>query len=264
MDNALLWKGISPDGKESFLFGTMHVRDLKAFGDIQKIKYCIDQVEVYYSELEMDSSGIEALAWHQLMPDNKTLKSYISPHHYTRLQRSIKKAFGVDIDQFENLYPLILANMLQTSVLNNNSEIILDYYLFDYARRTAKDMRYLESQKEQLAYFHRIPIQFQIKSLLSLGRQPAKAKKQLFDLLQDYADKNTRQLYQRSKRQLGGLRRMLLYDRNEAMALKLITELNEKSAFVAVGAAHLFGQKGILRLMKKEGYRWTAVNDEAF
>ena len=264
MSNAVLWQVVSPQGISSFLLGTMHVRDLHAFRDIDKIKRCIDFTEVYFSEIEMAptsvGAGIDKISQFQRLPDGRSLLSYISENKYHRLRNSILKAFGLDIDYFKGLYPLIISNIIQTSILNNTSDIILDFYLYQYANDKGKTLKYLESQEEQLSFFRDIPMNYQIKSLLQLGRQPSRAKKQINSLVTDYAQKNTRNLYQRSKNQLGKLRPLLLYQRNEKMARVLIEDLQNTSAFVGVGAAHLFGYKGILRLMKKEGYKIIPVS----
>ena len=150
---------------------------------------------------------------------------------------------------------MIVSNIIQTSILNNASDVILDFHLYQYANTLGKELHYLESQEEQLALFHHIPIDYQVKSLIQLGRQPAKAKNQIISLLNFYTENDTRQLYQQSKKHLGKMRHILLYQRNEKMAQQLIDDLHDNSAFVGVGAAHLFGYKGILRLMKKGGYR---------
>ena len=250
-----MWQITSPEGTKSFLFGTMHVRDLQAFTGLDQVLRCIDQSDRYYSEIEMDTSGPGALIEFQKFPEGKDLTDLISGHKYQRLRRSILRSFGLNIDHFSHLYPMIIANLIQTSILSQASDVIMDYHLYLYASNQGKEMRYLESQKEQLRLFHSIPMEYQVRSLLTLGRHPAKAKKQIMSLLTDYSEKNIRLLYQRSRKQLGKLRHVLLYQRNRDMAQLLIEELNSNSGFVGVGAAHLFGSKGILRLMKKSGFK---------
>lgn len=255
MKNALLWQITSPEGMKSFLFGTMHVRDLQAFTGMDQVFRCIDQSDRYYSEIEIGESGLEALSEFQQFPGGEDVTDLISGHQYERLRKSINRSFGMDIDRFRHFYPMIIANLIQTSILSQASDVIMDYHLYRYAGNQGKEMHFLESQMEQLRLFQSIPMDYQIRSLLGLGRQPAKAKKQILDLLGDYADKNTRLLYQRSRKQLGKLRQVLLYQRNLDMTDMLIKDLNTNSGFVGVGAAHLFGYKGILRLMKKSGFK---------
>jgi len=237
----------------------MHVRDHVAFSGLDQIIEKIRETEFYYSEMDLEPSLNPDLVSFQVMPGDQTLSSLIPEKKYLRLHRSIQKSFGINIQLYDHFYPMILSNLIQIAILENQSELILDYHLYHLAREEGKTMRYLESLEDQLSVFKNIPLEAQLKSLLQLGRQPVKAKKQLKALVNDYAEKNTRQLYHRTQKQLGKLRHMLLYERNIQMAEKLTEELKDSNAFVAVGAAHLFGYKGILRLLKKTGFQIQAV-----
>ena len=49
----------------------------------------------------------------------------------------------------------------------------------------------------------------------------------------------------------------VLYDRSVVMAFRMQRELRRGDAFVAVGALHLYGEKGVLALLAQDGYRST-------
>ena len=51
----------------------------------------------------------------------------------------------------------------------------------------------------------------------------------------------------------------LIYDRNKTWAQKLPAIMKAAPTFVAVGALHLPGNKGLLSLLKKQGYTVEAV-----
>ena len=51
----------------------------------------------------------------------------------------------------------------------------------------------------------------------------------------------------------------LLYDRSVVMAYRVQQELRRGEAFVAVGALHLHGAKGVLALLAQDGYHATRV-----
>jgi uncharacterized protein YbaP (TraB family) len=55
------------------------------------------------------------------------------------------------------------------------------------------------------------------------------------------------------------VRERLINDRNRRMVERMLPWLREGSAFVAVGALHLAGPEGILRLLSDRGYRVTRV-----
>ena len=53
---------------------------------------------------------------------------------------------------------------------------------------------------------------------------------------------------------------IFLYNRNKAWIPKIESEIKDKSCFIAVGAAHLFGEEGLIDLLKKNGYSLTAIS----
>jgi uncharacterized protein YbaP (TraB family) len=53
---------------------------------------------------------------------------------------------------------------------------------------------------------------------------------------------------------------VFLYNRNKAWVPKIEKEMKNKSCFIAVGAAHLFGKKGLIELLMEAGYTVTPIS----
>jgi uncharacterized protein YbaP (TraB family) len=51
----------------------------------------------------------------------------------------------------------------------------------------------------------------------------------------------------------------VLYDRSVVMAYRMQRELRRGDAFVALGALHLYGKRGVLALLEQDGYRVARV-----
>ena len=51
----------------------------------------------------------------------------------------------------------------------------------------------------------------------------------------------------------------ILYDRNERMLERIIAYLDNGSTFIAVGALHLAGEKGLLHMLKNKNYKITRI-----
>ena len=51
----------------------------------------------------------------------------------------------------------------------------------------------------------------------------------------------------------------LIFQRNEKMVQRMKPLLEKIDAFIAVGAMHLPGEKGVLALLEKQGYEVTAI-----
>jgi len=52
---------------------------------------------------------------------------------------------------------------------------------------------------------------------------------------------------------------VFLTKRNKNWIPKLLTEMKSRKCFVAVGAAHLFGENGLIQLLQNEGLQVEAV-----
>jgi hypothetical protein len=50
-----------------------------------------------------------------------------------------------------------------------------------------------------------------------------------------------------------------VYRRNARMTQRMIDLITHGNAFIAIGAAHLPGEKGIVNLLAKRGYKVTRV-----
>ena len=68
-----------------------------------------------------------------------------------------------------------------------------------------------------------------------------------------YLRQDIQQLYRVSRKQLGKLRNLLLLDRNKRMAKRMVRMYSNETHFMAIGAAHLWGDKGVLSLLRKKG-----------
>lgn len=265
MKTSLLWE-IYKDGssKRSFLMGTMHVRSKDVFTALNLIKALIDNVAVYYGEMDLNDPELQTLQEDHMMLDEFLTSHLYAPKVYQKMRRAILAAFDIDIMAFDRYKPLVIANIIAESILTQEYQLSLDAYLWQYGLETHKKMRGLESVAEQGRIMSSIPIEFQLKSLRDIAKNTPKFKQSVIKLASKYADGNIIELYKSSKKSMGELRSLLIYDRNINMASKLIQALDDNEVFfAAVGAAHLAGDKGILALLKKEGYRVKPIRIEA-
>ena len=61
---------------------------------------------------------------------------------------------------------------------------------------------------------------------------------------------------------MSGFTDILLYHRNQNWVEKLKSLLPEKSLMIAVGAGHLPGEKGVINLLRKAGFKVTPVENK--
>lgn len=257
--NALLWKIQTGKQHASYVFGTMHVMDQRAFRykDIveEKIKTC----EVYAAEMDLDAVNQAAMAETMDLDEDLSLSSLLKPKHYQRLEKLLEKEVGMPLAYLDKSQPLLISNLLTGSQLSKDMPLSLDATLWQFAKEQDRIMIGVESFEEQIAVLEQIPLDYQLKGLVDLIKNFKNFKKQLHKLTRLYEQSDIQNLWKQSKRQAGKMRKMMIYDRNKIMAERIADLAREKSIFASIGAGHLSGQKGVLRLLKQDGFKLKPI-----
>lgn len=249
---SLLWELSIGDSKpKSYLFGTMHVKDYRAFIFQDIVTEYIDSCKIFATEFDLRERTQLNDPNIAKIPDGHTLRGILGEHKYKRTRKSIKRSFNIDLDQVLTTLPIFIINLLTEKVLVSSNSIPLDTFLWQYAENTHRDLRGVETYAEQLMTLDQIPLNYQVKSLIEIAAQPQKFRKQINKLIEMYVKNDVIGLYKKSKKSLGKQKKLLLYNRNKVMAERINMLIHEQSSFVAVGAAHLSGKHGLITLLKK-------------
>ena len=258
--NSLLWR-ITPagGGPASYLFGTMHVRDYRAFGWLQVAQHFLAQCETFATEFDFSETDETALAAALQLPEGKTLDYFLKPGAWKNLDFYCRKKLGMPADAMRAQHPMTVSTALSTAFLADESAHSLDETLWHYARSLGKPTTGVESFADQLNTLHKISLKQQIKSLTWLLKNYKRQKSRMHKMIRWYAAGDIQKLYKSAQKDTKGMRRVLLYERNVLMARRFAEITQTGSLFCAVGAGHLGGQKGMLRLLKKAGFKVKPV-----
>ncbi len=253
----LLWQLDSgAAGRPSFLFGTMHTRLDAAFTHVDRLQACIDACAVFAAEYHLDEGAATAgMQPEMLLPEGQSLEQLLQPKHYAKLRRIMHKAYGVDIHPLRFFRPMVIQSLLDERLLSGSMPLTLDHYLWQYASGAGKQMEGLESFASQMAILRKLPLDDELRSMRKLGRNIAGHRRHLGEMSRHYAQGDAHHLLQVTRRSIGAQRRILLFDRNRIMADRILELMQQGPVFAAVGAAHLAGGKGVLRLLKQQGVR---------
>ena len=167
--------------------------------------------------------------------------------------------FNLAIENFYQQKPITLSNFLTMMVFQQDQSLSLDETLFALAKEKNKQLVGLETFDDQLAIMKNMKMKMQIKQLMGIVKDYKKFKKSLNNLTNLYVEGRVHQLYQMSKKGMGKLKKPLLYDRNITMANEFDKVVQEQTLFCAIGAGHLSGKKGVLKLLKDKGYKVKPV-----
>ena len=259
--NSLLWKLSLPASEGvSYLFGTMHIRDKRAFAGLGKVYSCIDACPVFALELDLGEEpgwgGYDFLRF----PGQSSLHDFLNPRAYSRLRKSLLKAFRIDIALFSGYSPFAIVDIITAQVMSEDHPLFLDAHLWQYAEMQGKKNMGIETLEEQTGLLLRMPLEVQVKMLREIGRDTAGFRATLHRMAAVYQEGDLKNLYRLSRKSSGALRKEMLFDRNEVMARRIADLLSKENLFCAIGAGHLWGGKGVLRLLKRRGIRVVPVH----
>lgn len=256
----LLWEILHDDAPgPSYVFGTMHVQDQRAFTFLdlayEKIREC------EYMALEFDlgeaPSGMDPGIVR--LPEGLALSSLITEKKFRKIRKIFLKVAGVDLDAFQHFSPIVVSNIINEHILSKDMPTSLDEHLWKYARSLGKPVAGIESYREQLAILKSIPLDHQAQALASMGLNIRRHRRQILRMAEIYKAGDIFKLCRAARRNASGLRQLLLYRRNGVMAERIAQLAASHSVFCAIGAGHLGGGKGVLRLLKQAGLKVKPV-----
>ena len=268
-DNTLLWR-ISGNGlkQPSYLFGTIH---LLCSDDVQlsdSLKAAIKGSDRVYLELDMDNL-IELISVVNKMKMNgdTTLADLLTDEEYKKVkaffsnQRSL-----IPFSMLETYKPMLAASTLMQSAIECENAIAMEQLIMQEAKRENKRIKGLETMAFQISIFDSIPYQVQAKQLVKYVDDFGKKDDTSFEeLTKAYKDQELSKLEKLTLQEDSGMERfteIMLYNRNEDWVKKLEKLMTEQALVVAVGAGHLPGNRGVINLLRKAGYKVEPVKNE--
>jgi uncharacterized protein YbaP (TraB family) len=143
--------------------------------------------------------------------------------------------------------------------------ISMEQLIMDEAKRNDKKIKGLETMNYQLSIFDSIPYKLQAQQLVKMVSSTDNKDDQEMEVLTEaYRKQQLNKMEELTKNEDMGIKNftnLLLYNRNANWAKKLDGLLEQNSLVVAVGAGHLPGEKGVISLLRKAGYKVEPVKN---
>jgi len=262
--HGLLWKIETANLRPSYLFGTIHTDDPRVTRLPAPVKQAFDQADSFTMELIASGTGLVAMANRMFFDDGRTLEGVLGKTLHEQTLQALNEN-GIPIRGIEKKKPWTIVMALSAPRRPRNG-LFLDLALQLQATLQAKPTYGLESMEEQIAVFDEMPIADQVSLLKETLRIHNQIKQQFEELVQAYLAQDLDRLMQiihkykpADDQVYNSMMDRLLIRRNKVMVERMQARLQEGNAFIAVGAGHLPGESGILRLLELSGYRLSAV-----
>ena len=269
-ENTLLWRISGKDLKSpSYLFGTIHMICGDDVMVSDSLKSAIKQADKVYLELDMDNIiELMGVMSKMKMRGDTTLAQLLSPEEYQKVKNFFNSNKGmIPFSMLETYKPMLAASTLMQSAVSCSNPMAMEQLVMKEAKRAGVGIKGLETMAFQMSIFDSIPYSIQAKQLLSYVESYGNKddNKEFEELTKAYRNQDLKQLEKLTEKEDAGIAKfteIMLYKRNEDWANKLSTMMPNGSLVVAVGAGHLPGERGVINLLRKAGYKVEPVENK--
>ena len=274
----LLWK-VSGNGldKPSYIFGTHHVAPLSMKDSIAGMTEAMNGTSQVYGELVMeDMMKPEMLMKMQqamMLPTDTTLKSLFTQAQYDSIASVVKENIGMELAMFDKLKPAALnaqlAVVLSVKALKGyNPQEQLDTWFQTQAKQAGKKVGGLETMESQInILYNSQSLKRQAQQLYCSATHIDYGINMTRRLAEAYLNQDLDKLLEITEEKMGNAcdstpeeEEALIYGRNANWAKQMPGIMKQASTLFVVGAGHLPGEHGVLKLLEKQGYTVEAMN----
>ena len=237
----------------------MHVKDQRAFGALTVVEEKIEECDAFAAEFDFEEAKGFQPENQMQNPENQSLKNLFKPKKYDKIADFLEKQTGMDIAFFEHQKPFVIYQLITETLFHQDMPFALDRYLYEHAKTHNKILTGVETFAEQMAIMEKITFEQQAKMLYQTVKNFKNYRKQLNKLTRLYQEGKLQQLNKSARKGMGSLRKLLVDDRNYIMADRIAEMTAQQSTFVAIGAGHLGGKSGVLRILKLKNMKLKPI-----
>jgi uncharacterized protein len=260
------WKVSSPTS-EAYLLGSIHLGKKEWYPMAREIEAAFDKST--HLVLEADPAkveGVQALIFqHALYAGDDTLAKHV-PAETLKATMDLAAGMGLPPASLEKMKPWFVAMTLaviSVQKLGYAPEFGVDRHFSDRAKEKSKRVVELESMEFQIKLLSGFSDEIQAKYLAATVEESSKVQEQMAKMVESWRkgdlaefEKETVTKPREKRPDLADFHKKMIDDRNEGMARKIEGYLQTKDVhFVIAGAAHLVGEKGIVKLLEKKGFK---------
>lgn len=273
----LLWK-ISGNGltQPSYVLGTHHLAPLSIIDSIAGFKQAMSSVGQVYGELVMDDAknpvNMQKMQQATILPGDTTLHTLMTEAQYDSAAVKVKQLMGVDLKMFDKLKPAALTSQIAVilalkTIKGFNPQQQVDGWVQSEALKQGKKVGGLETIDFQIdALFNSQSLHRQAEQLYATLMHLQASEEATQKIADAYMNQDLELMEKYMTEKMGNAcdylpeeEEVLIYGRNANWAKLMPSIMNGNPTLFVVGGGHLPGERGILNLLKKQGYTVEAV-----
>lgn len=265
---SLLWR---IDGNNlsvpSYLYGTIHLISQDDFHFGKQLKHTLVNADKVAFEIALDESVMMKAAMGMFFKGDTVIGDFLTPAQMDTLSTFFKDTLGVSNMEwmsYQKMKPFALSQLYLTSMLGE-APLSFELEFKTMADSLGIPIVGLESVEDQLAVIDGMPMDRQIDMVMSSVHEYGTAAEDFGQLVAYYKRQEIDSLYQLMSEDYDEIMEFsesFLDQRNQNWIPVIESLIAEGSVFIAVGAGHLPGDRGVIQLLEEAGYTLTPIATE--
>jgi uncharacterized protein YbaP (TraB family) len=220
------------------------------------------------TEADVSAADPQRLIQAALLPPDRSLRQIVGDATWQKLVSRIGDQVPVTLlDRLEPWLPSVMLGLEDLEhalgdMTPRSKTRQMDVELMAEAKRAGKQLAYFETVEQQVAIFDSIALDEQVRELARTLESETTAQARSLLLAFQAGDEQAlaRALFDETEIAISpGFYERVLYQRNERWLPLIESEVAHGGTFIAVGAGHLLGERGLLAALARQGYTVTRV-----
>lgn len=250
--------------KSSYLFGIINFMPENEFEVSQNIKATMGKCKVFVTKTPINRSSRNEFSKAVRIPNDGWINDYLTDDELNQLRLLMLKDLKVSENDYHFTYsrlqPVILVTA--TTLLSLGENVV---FVEDKLAKAAKKKRLkfisLNTIEEEITAFEDFPIADQVEALKYTVNNFSDHLSDYNQLVKHYRhDQDLEKIHEeilKATNRSEKFQDTYYHKRNEDWSRKIMPIMSDNPVFIAVGAAHLYGENGLIHLLIEEGYTLT-------
>lgn len=262
----VLWRVSKPGVASSYVYGTMHVADPRIAELPAPVRKAFDSSQSLVVEYAPDGYDRERFLEAAVFLDRRTLSETIGRDDFLRAFEALKP-IGLSEEFVNKLKPWGVLLNLRSAGAGVGLSPDAQLHALALERRMPRFL--MEGVEEQVFVFDEFPMESQVALLRNALAHRDELEAMSEQTLQAYVARDLGAIWRIQEEfaarhpeiasHYTSFTKRVVVDRSVVMAFRMQRQLRKGRAFVALGAMHLYGPKGVLALLEQDGYRVARV-----
>lgn len=267
----------------SYIVGTYHLAPSSFADSIPGMRQAVEQTNQVCGELDMMDAfkpeNTAKLLKAQMLPEGATLSSLLTAEQLERLNALLLDVMGSNLNdetfaaQMDKMTPAALSTTLSLQSYIKRTESfnpmeLIDNYFQMLALQNGKAIKGFETVDFQMGILFGESLEKQVNDLMCMVDHFEETDEMVNRITTAYFSQNLKQIEEamekESKVECGTTDEdedRLINNRNSNWLEMMPSMMAEQPTLFVVGAGHLCGEKGVLRLLEKAGYTVEGVKE---